>query len=101
MEWNTLFTAVGGQSTAGKVLKSTSGWSGSGNGTDAFSFSALPAGFRDDSGYLSEGDYAFFWSSVEEGSYDASRMYLVYVYGGADTNYVNEYFGLSVRCVKD
>ena len=35
-EWNTLFTAVGGSSTAGKMLKSTSGWNDyvgeSGNG---------------------------------------------------------------------
>ena len=34
-EFETLFTAVGGQSTAGKMLKSTSGWNSSGNGTDA------------------------------------------------------------------
>ena len=45
-EWEVLFTAVGGQSTAGKVLKSTSGWNNGGNGTDAFAFSALPAGGR-------------------------------------------------------
>lgn len=43
-ERNTLFTAVGEKSTAGKVLKSTSGWNSSGYGLDAFGFSALPAG---------------------------------------------------------
>jgi uncharacterized protein (TIGR02145 family) len=31
---------------AGKMIKSTSGWSSSGNGVDAFGFSALPAGNR-------------------------------------------------------
>ena len=46
MEWNTLFTAVGGQSTAGLKLKSSPGWNSRGNGTDAFGFSALPAGDR-------------------------------------------------------
>ena len=42
-EWDTLFNAVGGQSTAAKVLKSTSGWNIY-NGTDDYGFSALPAG---------------------------------------------------------
>ena len=49
-EWDTLFSAVGGKSTAGKVLKSMSGWENwdkkSGNGTDDFGFSAFPAGYR-------------------------------------------------------
>ena len=30
----------------GTQLKSTSGWSGGGNGTDDFGFSALPGGYR-------------------------------------------------------
>src|SRR5574344_2402265 len=41
-EWTTLENAVGGSSTAGTKLKSTSGWSNSGNGTDTYGFSALP-----------------------------------------------------------
>ena len=49
-EWNKLFIAVGGQSIAGKKLKSQSGWKDyggtSGNGTDAYGFSAFPAGDR-------------------------------------------------------
>ena len=44
-EFKTLFTAVGGELIAGQKLKSTSGWNDyrgeSGNGTDAFAFSAL------------------------------------------------------------
>ena len=61
-EFETLFTAVGGQSTAGKMLKSTSGWNSSGNGSDDYSFSALPAGVRDYKGdyYSSEGNFAYF-----------------------------------------
>ncbi|WP_275976887.1 FISUMP domain-containing protein, partial [Fibrobacter sp. HC4] len=43
-EWQTLFKAVGGSSAAGEALKSGSGWSGNGNGTDTYGFSALPAG---------------------------------------------------------
>jgi uncharacterized protein (TIGR02145 family) len=101
-EWNTLFTAVGGSSTAGKMLKSTSGWYSSGNGTDAYSFSALPAGRRhDDGSYYREGDVAFFWSSTEAGSYYAYYMYLGYGNDIARLNYNGKYYGFSVRCVKD
>ncbi len=65
-EWNTLFTAVGGSFlTAGKVLKSQTGWYSNGNGTDAFGFSALPAGYRGYDGYFTcDGYNADFWSSI-------------------------------------
>lgn len=104
-EFETLFTVVGGQSTAGKVLKSTSGWNSSGNGTDAFAFSALPAGIRRNNGYYyDEGDFAIFWSSTEDtevGSSNAYSMYLNYSSDDADLgcNYKNH--GFSVRCLKD
>lgn len=55
-EWKTLFAAVGGKSTAGKMLKSTGCWIKDGIGTDAYSFAALPAGNR----YYGEGYYACF-----------------------------------------
>ena len=101
-EWSTLFTAVGGQSVAGTKFKSTSGWNSSGNGTDAFSFSALPAGSRDNDGdYYDEGDYADFWSSTEDSSDYAYSMDLGYDDGGAYLNYNYKYFGFSVRCLQD
>ena len=101
-EWNTLFTAVGGSSVAGKKLKSTSGWNSSGNGTDAFSFSALPAGYRyDDGRYFSEGYRAYFWSSTESYSESAYNLYLGYNYDSAGLNNYIKYRGYSVRCVKD
>ncbi len=103
-EWNTLFTAVGGQSTAGKVLKSIFGWKDdngiSGNGTDAFSFSALSAGLRNYSGiYNLEGYYALFWSSAEVHSNDAYTMFLYD--DDAHLGARHKKFALSVRCVKD
>ena len=101
-EWNTLFTAVGGQSTAGKMLKSTSGWNSSGNGTDAYSFSALPAGGRGGNGHFNyEGNNAYFWSSTDDNSYYAYSIILYYNgdYAGLDDG--NEGYGFSVRCVKD
>ena len=101
-EFETLFTAVGGQDSAGTVLKSTGGWYNDGNGTYAFGFSALPAGLRNGTGgYYYEGDYAYFWSSTEYYSNYAYSMYLYYGYDFAGLDYYNKDFGRSVRCVKD
>ena len=105
-EWNTLFSAVGGKSVAGIKLKSTSGWieyeGQSGNGTDAFSFSVLPAGYGVDyKNYYDEGNYADFWSSTEIDGLDAYSMYLYRNYDNAylNRNYKVNWF--SVRCLKD
>ena len=105
-EWETLFTAVGGRSTAGKVLKSQTGWrrnvSESGNGSDTFGFSALPAGLRYNSGdYDYVGNFAYFWSSTENDSNYAYVMRLSYSHGYADLSYYYKYYGFSVRCLKD
>ena len=101
-EWDALSTAVGGSFTAGTKLKFVTGWSDSGNGTDTFGFSALPAGLRYGIGdYDYEGDYANFWSSTEGGSLDAYTMGLYYGDDNANLNYGLKNFGFSVRCLKD
>ena len=101
-EWKTLFAVMGGQSTAGKVLKSTSGWNNNGNGTDAFSFSALPAGYRNDEGYYGIYMYrADFWSSTEGNSSSAFRVNLNYDSDNAILLNLNKKYAFSVRCLKD
>ena len=101
-EWNALFTVVGGESTAGKALKSQTGWEDNGNGTDAFGFAALPAGFRNDYvNFYDGGDHAYFWSSTEGDSGTAYRMYLYYDFEIASLYEYEKDFGFSVRCVKD
>ena len=101
-EWNTLFTAVGGSSVAGTKLKSTSGWYNNGNGTDAFSFSALPAGYRSYTGlYDLAGYYAYFWSSTARDSRNAYNVYLYYNDDYMALDYSDKRRGFSVRCVKD
>ena len=105
-EFETLFTAVGGSSTAGTKLKSTSGWidfeGKSGNGVDTYSFSALPAGRRYyNEGYNFEGSLADFWSSTETDSYNAYGMYLDYIDVSAYLLSSSKNYGFSVRCVKD
>ena len=101
-EFETLFTAVGGQPTAGKMLKSTSGWNSSGNGTDAFGFSALPASLGDRYGYFDdEGSRAGFWGSTEGDSSGAYGMGLGYEIDGAGLGDYYKDYEFSVRCVKD
>ena len=106
MEWKTLITAVGDSSTAGKMLKSTSGWicpkGDSRNGTDEYAFTALPVGIRFQEGYFSYEDInALFWASTES---DGSYAYSVELYCGVDgaSLYGNlKDYGFSVRCVRD
>ena len=101
-EWNALFTAVGGQLNAGKVLKSQTGWYSNGNGTDAFGFSALPAGSRYNYDYFNyDGYHAYFWSATELYSDLAYLMYLYYFNEYAYLDYDFKDFGFSVRCLRD
>ena len=105
-EWNMLFTAVGGKSIAGKKLKSTSGWNDYEkniyNGTDAYAFSALPAGSRSHRGLFDDfGYYASFWSSTEFDSECVYLMDLYYYDDFANLHAINKDYAYSVRCVKD
>ena len=96
-EWKTLFTEVGGELGAGKILKAQTGW----NGTDSVGFSALPAGGRDNGGQFgADGNSAYFWCSNSAGSFYASYMSLDYtVYAGLEPGLKDTAF--SVRCLKD
>jgi len=114
-EWNVLTTAVGGEEIAGEYLKATIGWNWnsyegkSGNGTNAYGFSALPAGDGGSNGsFGSVGHNGFWWSSSE---YDNGNAYLRsmhccnYKYATYQT-YVRsyEYYKsgfLSVRCLQN
>lgn len=110
-EWETLFETIGGIDSAGKMLKSTSGWnrwSGKDlNGIDSFGFSILPAGFKDDGenygGKCSHQGYiATFWSSTEKddsGAYGAS--FLQQSPDDASLGFRDKTEGKSVRCLLD
>lgn len=110
-EWNTLFATVGGRSTAGLQLKSTSGWNSGGNGKDAFGFAALPAGTGwfegnlfysvDRDSVCSEGNYATFWSVNEIDNHSAYVVTLGYRGGDARLTQKAKFNGYSVRCLKD
>jgi len=104
-EWDTLFNAVGGQLTAGKMLKSTSDWIQDGNGTDEFGFSVLPSGYVAKGGSYSYAKYyANLLSSTEFEEHDGAGAYVAtmsYKYDYVNLDYANKSYGFSVRCVKD
>ena len=96
-----MFTAVD-RSTSGEVLRSQTGWHFNKNGTDAFGFSALPAGRRYYDGRFDGGGAdANFWSATENGYNSAHVMRLYYNYEIAYLNTFGKDNGFSVRCVKD
>ena len=86
-------------------LKNLSDLSISSNGTDDYSFTALPAGIKEVY-YNYEGFYAEFWSSTEVNSEfinnaEAYKLLLVSPTKTAVLNGTFKEFGLSVRCVRD
>jgi uncharacterized protein (TIGR02145 family) len=100
-EWKPLIDFAGGYKIAGKKLKAASGWKESGNGTDAFGFSALPGGLGDYSGYFGGiGNTGNWWSASET----VSNAYLIYmVYNmddvGSPVDPKSNFF--NVRCIAD
>ena len=110
-EFEALLVAVGGEETAGKKLKSASGWKEyegkDGNGDDSFGFSALPESHwrYDWSVYASvEGDDVVFWSSTELDMNLGCCAWGVSLEDRSDKvdqPYYNKGDGHSVRCLKD
>ncbi|MCL2284696.1 MAG: hypothetical protein FWC26_15380 [Fibromonadales bacterium] len=113
-EWTTLINYVG--SSPGKKLKTTSGWNFSeydghfdGNGTNDYSFSALPGGSCDNNNVcILEGSSGYWWTSSEYSATGAYFRHMYYSYtsvegngnvdGGSDGKISSKF---SVRCVKD
>ena len=98
-EWDTLANTVG-SSTAGTKLKSTYGWE-SGNGTDDYGFTALPAGrWYNTQGFSNFGTRAIFWTSSSGQLYDYNRGFdSPETMRGFDINYRNSAF--TIRLIKD
>jgi uncharacterized protein (TIGR02145 family)/uncharacterized repeat protein (TIGR02543 family) len=102
-EWEILVEYAGGKESAGKNLKSTSGWTRNGNGADVYGFSALP-GSR---GYWANdfdnaGNAGYWWTAtanVDDYGSRYANAWEIYYFG--DKIKVTEESGrwLSVRCV--
>ena len=101
-EWTILSDFLGGENQAGTKMKSTSGWSASGNGSNSSGFSCLPGGVRISLGdFFNVGGSGVWWSASEYDGSDALCREL-------DANDSNLYRGksskdngFSVRCVRD
>ena len=101
-EFITLANYAGGESSAGRKLKSKYGWNGGGNGSNVYKFAAFPAGQINSSTWNDKYSYAGFWTATEYSAtharirtfvYDSSRM------SGARSAKTDNFY--SVRLVKD
>ena len=116
LEFDDLIKAVElgrGRNSGGAMLKSQQGWvdnkgtfleddQRSGNGLDAFGFSALPAGYIQlfEEEYYKKGASANFWSSSEN-SWEEGYFLEIGTGAKAYIKASKEMYGFSVRCVKD
>jgi len=106
-DWQLLedHAAANGHSGAeAAALKSTSGWSTTGNGSDAFGFNATPGGFHYNPIHPYWGEFAhsltsgYWWTSTP---HSAGRSYAWTIQAENLTPDYPLSNGLSVRCVKD
>ena len=100
-DWTVMTDFLGGPIVSAEMMKSTSGWENSGNGTDSSGYSGLPGGFISDFGHFSSaGDNGMWWSSSAKGSGAFNRSLnsanKIVARSSADLTY-----GFSVRCIRD
>ena len=105
-EWRELADIVGGMSVAGKKLKSASGWSGNGNGTDDYGFTVLPGGYAISNAdrYAEMGIRTTFWSSSQNSTCDGNNAMGFGNSASSDYSTLDcapVLYRFSARCVKD
>jgi uncharacterized protein (TIGR02145 family) len=101
-EWSTLATFCGGGDVAGNKLKAKTGWASGGNGTDGYSFSALPGGYRHNLGnFNSQSSNGYWWSATEDAASHAVNRHLYYNYSYLYRSGDDKSNGFSVRLVRD
>lgn len=101
-EWRILTDYLGGVVAAGPKMKSTSGWTNNGKGTNASGFAGLPGGYREDHGnFYLIGANGNWWSSSEDGTSNALCRYLDSGNGKVFRTGYSKQKGFSVRCLRD
>lgn len=105
-DFEQLIASAGGMDFADEKLKSTSGWFKKGNGSDEFSFNALPAGYRLGGSESAPGKfdgiggYAHLWTASETPDGLAYYMLLDFSIKAAKLSAFGKDEARSVRCVR-
>ena len=104
-EWFTMTTCLGGAAIAGSAMKVIGDFQwGSGNGasTNSSGFSALPGGYRTQTGTF-PGTMTFgnFWLSQQQNATIASAAFLTNSSQSASIGGADKKSGFSVRCIRD
>ena len=105
-DWKTLIATVNGSGMKSAKLKSSSGWSSEGNGTNSSSFSILPAGHRYiDGNFYNATVEAEFWEAGDaNGVHDDSETDCMSFYAHREDALFSlgkKNYGFSVRCIED
>ena len=101
-EWTVLSDFLGGNDTAGKKMKTNTGWLGNGNGTNSSGFLGLPGGVRLSLGdFGTSGNSGVWWSASESLETNAWFRGFNYLPSNLYRNELTKDYGFSVRLVKD
>ena len=101
-DWLLLMEFLGGSFDAEMAMKTTTGWSNSGDGSNSSGFSGLPGGQRSNNlgNFNLSGTHGYWWSSSTEGM-DAVGYYLSNLNEGLIRFAEDPRYGSSVRCIRD
>ncbi|MFH0843469.1 MAG: FISUMP domain-containing protein [Bacteroidota bacterium] len=103
-DWESLSASLGGIAAAGTKMRSTGGWGNKEDGTNESGFSGLPGGMRHDEGSFTDiGSMGFWWSATEN---DATgnlcrTLNNLNNFFGFGVGKAKEFYGFSVRCIKE
>lgn len=103
-EWQAMTNFLGSATAADKLKLVGAPWTPGGFATNSTGFTALPGGTRLASGLFSTNvnDFGYYWTTTAK---DVSNSYFAkFLYNSSTvdlTTYIDNKYGMSVRCVKD
>lgn len=104
-DWNVLLDHLGGKNTTGGKLKEAGfyHWNAPNEAADNFSgFTAIPAGIRNNTGFVNTGNEVSYWCSNDDGTaMNAYYFFITTQTGNLNWSKKLQSEGLSIRCVKD
>lgn len=104
VEWDSLFSLIGGKHVAATALRSKYGWNNNYNGSDSVGFTVLPAGYYSSVGvygFFGVGDQACFWTGGGSDWIASTRVADFIAYNSYLEFNASQGHWCSIRCVKD